>query len=263
MLTLTANLELNFPDIADVPSRIEAAKTAGLDEVDIWTTSDKDLPAIKSALDATGTRLVSILAEPRMDIVWPNADLEKFLSGLERSIEDARFLECPFVIVDSGLGFPGQIRRTQLDRLAEIYAIAVDRVRGSGITILLESVNTRVDHPGLLLDRNADCMEIIRTVNDPSLRWLFDAYHSFSEGEDYAKEFAAGADLVEYVHLADAPGRKEPGTGVVDWSVWLDVIEKNGYSGSIGLEFTPTTDFSSSVAYFRSLVEARNLALQA
>lgn len=259
MITLTANLELNFPDIDDVPSRIEAAKAAGFDEVDVWFTFDKDLPSIRSALDATGTRMVSIVAEPRMGVAWPDADLDEFFGGLQRTVENARYLGAPFVIVDSGLGFPGQTRRTQLDRLAEVYAQAVDRVRGSGVTLLLESVNTRVDHPGLLLDRNADCQAIIREVDDPSLRWLYDAYHSFCEGEDYAAEFAAGADLVAYVHLADAPGRHEPGTGAVDWTRWLDVIEGNGYSGSVQLEFVPTSDFASSVAYIKSLVAAKNV----
>lgn len=260
MLTLTANLELNFPDITAFPARIEAARAAGFDQVDLWTTFDKDLPAIRSALEATGTRLMSVLAEPRTDVAWPDADLEAFFGGLERTVENARSLGARFVIVDSGLGFPGQSRRVQLDRLAEVYARAVDRIRGSGITLLLESVNTRVDHPGLLLDRNADCQELIRAVDDPSLRWLYDAYHSFCEGEDFAAELAAGADLLACVHLADAPGRQEPGTGAVDWSRWLDALVATGYSGSVQLEFVPSTDFPSAVAVIRSLIQAANLA---
>lgn len=260
MLTLTANLELNFPDIEDVPSRIEAATAAGFDEVDIWTTFDKDLPSIKAALDATGARIVSIVAEPRVGIAWPDADLDTFFAGLDRTIENANFLGAPFVIVDSGLGFPGHTRKKQLGTLTEVYATVVDRIRGSGVTLLLESVNTRVDHPGLLLDRNADCQAIIRAVDDPALRWLFDAYHSFSEREDWADELAAGADLVEYVHLADSPGRQEPGTGAVEWPAFLDALEQNGYSGSLQLEFIPSTDFATSVEYIRSLVAARNAA---
>jgi len=256
MLTLTANLELNFPDVDGFPSRIEAATTAGFHEVDIWSTFDKDLPGIRSALNATGARLMSVLAEPRTDVAWPDADLDAFFGGLERTVENARFLGAPFVIVDSGLGFPGQSRRVQLDRLADVYAQAVERIRGSGITLLLESVNTRIDHPGLLLDRNADCRALIRAVDDPSLRWLYDAYHSFAEGEDYVAELQAGADLMAYVHLADAPGRQEPGTGAVDWSGWLDALVATGYSGSVQLEFAPSTDFGSAVSYIRSLVDA-------
>lgn len=258
MLTLTANLELNFPGIDDVPSRIETAAAAGFHEVDMWTTFDKDLPSIRSALDATGTRVVSVLAEPRTDVAWPDADLGSFFDGLQRTIENANSLGAPFVIVDSGLGFPGHPRRKQLDTLTEVYSRAVDHTRGSGVTLLLESVNTRVDHPGLLLDRNADCQAIIRAVDDPGLRWLFDAYHSFSEGEDWRAELAAGADLVEYVHLADSPGRNEPGTGGVDWPAFLDALEQNGYSGSVQLEFVPTTDFAASVEYIRALVAERN-----
>jgi hydroxypyruvate isomerase len=58
-----------------------------------------------------------------------------------------------------------------------------------------------------------------------------------------------------YVHLADAPGRQEPGTGAVDWSRWLDAVVAAGYSGSVQLEFVPSTDFGTAVSYIRALVE--------
>ena len=108
MFTLTSNLELNYPGIDSVTERIDAARAAGFDEIEIWSTFDKDIPELKAALDSTGMRLVSLVAEPRMDTAWPTADLDAFRSGLMRSVDNARELNCPFVILDPGLGFPGK-----------------------------------------------------------------------------------------------------------------------------------------------------------
>lgn len=257
MLTLTSNLELNYPDIDSVPDRIDAARAAGFTEAEMWMTFDRDLGAIKAALDETGVRLVSLVAEPRMNTAWPDADLDVFMNGLRRSVDNGRTLGAEFVILDPGLGFPGEKREIQQNRLVDIYGRAAESIRESGVTLVMEAVNTRVDHPGLLIDRNLDVAAMVRAVDAPNLRMLFDVYHSAAGGEDLATEFAAAADLVDYVHIADFPGRGEPGTGAIDWARILDVLDAGGYSGSISLEFIPSTDLATAVAYFRSLVEQR------
>ncbi|GAB3612901.1 TIM barrel protein [Humibacter ginsengisoli] len=252
MFTLTSNLELNYPGIDSVTERIDAARAAGFDEIEIWSTFDKDIPELKAALDSTGMRLVSLVAEPRMDTAWPTADLDAFRSGLMRSVDNARELNCPFVILDPGLGFPGEKRRSQLDRLVDVYGEAATSVRGSGVTLVMEAVNTRVDHPGLLIDSNADVSAIVRAIDEPSLRMLYDVYHSVAQGEGFAAQYAAVADLVRYVHIADFPGRGQPGTGDIDWAVVFHALEEGAYSGSISLEFVPSTDLTTAVAYIRS-----------
>ncbi|MFH8252709.1 TIM barrel protein [Microbacterium sp. B2969] len=258
MLTLTSNIELNYPGIDAVPARIEAAHAAGFREVEMWMTFDRDVDAIKSALDATGMRLVSLVAEPRMNTAWPDADVDVFLRGLHRSVDNARTLGARFVILDPGLGFPGERREIQQQRLVDIFGTAAESIRDSGVTLVMEAVNTRVDHPGLLVDRNIDVAAMVRAIDAPNLRMLFDIYHSAAGGEDVQAEFAAAADLVDYVHVADSPGRGEPGTGAIDWVRIVDMLEVGGYSGSISLEFIPSTDLTSAIAYIRSVVEERS-----
>ena len=117
------------------------------------------------------------------------------------------------MVVGSGTGFGGWKRQVQLDKLIEIYQKAIAQIEGSGITLVLEPVNVRVDHPGSLLDRTSEGVYVARGVDSPFFGVLYDIYHSAVEGEDMAAELANAGSIIKYVQLADAPGRGEPGTG--------------------------------------------------
>ena len=103
--------------------------------------------------------------------------------------------------------------------------------------LVLEPVNTRVDHPGALLDRTANAVAVARAVNSGSFRILYDLYHSVTEGEDTAAELANAGDLLDYVQIADSPGRAQPGSGGIDWPASLAALRTAGYAGPIGLEY--------------------------
>ena len=78
-------------------------------------------------------------------------------------------------------------------------------------------------------------------------------YHSITEGEDPATELANAAGLIDYVQIADSPGRGEPGSGGVDWAAQLAVLRASGYAGPIGLEYFPTVPSGESVKHIRSV----------
>jgi hydroxypyruvate isomerase len=258
MYQLSPNVELLFteagPDLAD---RIRAAAAAGFDAVEMWGTSSRDVDSLAKALADTGISLTSMIAEPRTNFTLPGTDLAPFFDGLDRGIEHARLLGCPRIVLGSGVGFPGAKRAQNLERLVDVFTQAVERTRGSGVKLVLEPVNTRVDHPGALLDRTADAVTVARgvtaTVGPDSFGILYDLYHSVTEGEDPATELANAAGLVDYVQIADVPGRGEPGSGGLDWSERLPVLRASGYDGPIGLEYVPTVESVASVALIRTV----------
>jgi hydroxypyruvate isomerase len=254
MYQLSPNIELLFteagPDYAD---RVRAAATAGFDAVEMWGTSGKDVPALRTALQETGVVLTALLAEPRTNFTLPGTDLGPFFDGLDRGIEHARELVCPRIVLGSGVGFPGAKRIAQLDRLVEVFSQAVERTTGSGVKLVLEPVNIRVDHPGALLDRTADAVYIARGVNSDAFGILYDMYHSITEGEDPAAELANADGLIHYVQIADVPGRGEPGSGKVDWPARLAVLRHAGYAGPLGLEYFPTMESNESLSYIKGV----------
>lgn len=254
MYQLAPNIDLLFTDAGDHAARVAAAAAAGFDAVEMWGTSTADVPALAAALREHGVALTAILAEPRTNFALPWETLDAFHEGLDRCVKDARTLGAPRIVLGSGVGFPGQKRAQNLQRLVDVFSGAVERIAGSGVGLVLEPVNTRVDHPGALTDRTADAVTVARGVASPDFGILYDLYHSVVEGEDPATELAAAGDLVHYVQLADAPGRGEPGTGSIDWARQLGALRAAGYAGPIGLEYYPTVDSAESVKLIRDVV---------
>jgi hydroxypyruvate isomerase len=240
MSELAANIETLFTEADDFADRVRAAAAAGFTAVEMWQSSTKDIPSIKRALDENDVRLVAQLAEPRIQFMIPPRDDSVFLNGLEQSVEDAAALGNSRLIVQSGTGFGGRTRQSQLEELIEIYRKGIDHIEGSGIELVLEPLNTRVDHPGTLIDRTLDGISVVRGVDSPQFGLLYDLYHSEVEGEDVDEAICAAAGLIRYVQIADAPGRGEPGTGNIDFENRLNQLSQAEYSGPIGLEFRPT-----------------------
>ena len=263
MYVLAPNIELLFTEAGDYQDRVRAAAAAGFTAVEMWgpTGADaparpKDIPALKAALQETGLTLTAQLAEPRTQFMIPPRDHTPFFTALDQGVAIAHELGCSRMVVGSGTGFGGSKRQTQLDDLIEIYTQATAQIAGSGITLVLEAVNVRVDHPGSLLDRTAEAAYVARGVDSPYFGILYDLYHSTVEGEDVAAELANAGDLVRYVQIADAPGRGEPGSGDIDWPAALALLADAGYDGPIGLEYYPRTPSVESVAYIQKLAAA-------
>ena len=256
MYQIAPNIELLFtesgPNYAD---RIRAAAEAGFDAVEMWGTLNQDVDALAAALRDTGVRLTSVLAEPRTNFTLPGTNLDDFFDGLSRGIANAKTLGCPRIVLGSGIGFPGMKRPANLQKLIDVFSQAVERFGAEGVKLILEPVNTRVDHPGALLDRTAEAVAVARSVGSESFGILYDMYHSITEGEDPAVELANAGDLVDYVQIADAPGRGQPGSGSVDWTAQLAVLRRSGYEGPIGLEYFPTVSSVESVELIRSIAE--------
>ena len=253
MYQLSPNIELLFTDAGEHPDRVRAAAAAGFDAVEMWGTSTVDVEALASALDETGVALTSILAEPRTNFALPWETLDAFFEGLATGVQTAQRLRVPRIVLGSGTGFAGQKRVQNLERLVEVFSQAVERTEGSGVKLILEAVNTRVDHPGALTDRTVDALTVARGVGSPSFGILYDLYHSIVEGEDPATELANAAGLVDYVQVADAPGRGEPGSGDIDWAAQLRVLRASGYDGPLGLEYFPTVPTEQSVKLIRDV----------
>ncbi|WIV44263.1 TIM barrel protein [Glutamicibacter nicotianae] len=258
MYELAPNIDLLFAEAGEsAADRVRAAAAAGFSAVEMWGPTGKDIPALQDALQETGLKLTAQLAEPRTQFMIPPKNHAPFYAGLEEGAQVALQLGCPRIVVGSGTGFGGRKRQEQLDELIEIYTKATELIDGSGITLVLEPVNVRVDHPGALLDRTSEAVYVARGVDSAQFGVLYDLYHSTVEGEDVEHELSNAAGLIKYVQIADAPGRGEPGSGLIDWTARLAQLHASGYRGEIGLEYYPTISSAQSVKRIQELVAAR------
>lgn len=251
---LSVNLEYMFHEAGDrLEDRMAAAARAGFRKVEIFTTANRDVPSLKAALAETGCELLATVTDPRIALVMADQH-ERFREMFAQAAAEAADLGATNIVVPSGIAVPFMKRPVQLDIVAGAIASVVPVAEAHGLTILLEPVNTRVDHPGVLFGMTEDAVAVIEKIGSPSVKLLYDLYHSITEREDPFEVLPKVAHLIGHIQIADAPGRGEPGTGQIDWPAMLKLIESVGYAGPLGLELTPSTsDTAAALEHIRAL----------
>lgn len=230
------------------PDRIRAAKAAGMDAVEFWHWSNKDLDAVKTALDETGLPLAGILCEPISRITDP-AQHAGFLDGVRASLAAAQRLGARVMIAQAGDDRPGIPREAQHAALVKVFREAAVLLKGSGVVIAIEPLNDRIDHRGYYLTSTVEGLDVVDEVDRPEIRLLYDVYHSAVMGEHTEDVLDGRVDRVAHVHLADTQGRGEPGSGTMDWAARLDWLAGHGYDAFIGLEYRPTNGTLNSLEF--------------
>jgi hydroxypyruvate isomerase len=248
-MRLSACVETLFVrEHAACEDRIRAAAEAQLDSVEFWLWRDKDLDRIERALGDTGIGLTLFSAEPRSPIV-DRATHREFIDGVRESLAVARRLKASALCVladDRGVSAPmkaprrGVTRAEQHDAVVAALKLAAPMAADAGVLLLVEPLNSKVDHVGYFLDRTSEGLDVIEEVAHPAVRLLYDVYHSTMMGEKSADTLGDRGRLVGHVHVADVPGRHEPGSGTINWPDCLDRLAAKDYCGAIGLEFWPT-----------------------
>jgi hydroxypyruvate isomerase len=239
-MKLSACIEWLFSDETDdFAQRIHLAKKAGLDAVEFWFWSNKDVDAIEAALKETGLSLSGFVAEP-MIALTDAGNRETFLAGLDKTIAVAKRLGAKVLIAQAGNDLPGVSREDQHRALVATLKGAADKLEGTGIRLGLEPLNTLIDHQGYYLSSTRDALNIIDQVGRPEVGIVYDLYHSYVMGEGIEDVLGDRVSRVVHAHVADHPGRSDPGTGEIDLGRRLAWLFANGYDGPVGLEYRPS-----------------------
>ncbi|VTO11553.1 hydroxypyruvate isomerase [Klebsiella variicola] len=236
-----------YPDFSD---RVRAAKAQGFSHVEFHLWRDKPLAALAQALEETGVTLSSFVVEPRRSLVDP-AEHEQFLAAVSDSLAVSRQLGSPPLVVASGFSREGVDIAEQRAQAVHILRQAATLAEAAGVTLLLEPLNTRIDHPGMFLNDTRLALDIIEAVDSPRLQLLFDVYHSMvmerGDGGGARRQNASGG----HVQIAQAPDRNEPDPRSGEWPALIARLQRLGYNGAIGLEYKPSLPAAASVARAR------------
>jgi len=92
------------------------------------------------------------------------------------------------------------------------------------------------DTPELFLRHSDQTFAICKAVNSPSCKFLFDMYHMQRNEGNIINNLDAAWDEIAYIQIGDNPGRKEPGTGEMNYKNIFQHIYQKGYKGIMGME---------------------------
>jgi len=242
---LSVCIEALFTDLP-LLERIEAVSEAGGDGIEFWDHDDKDLDAISAACADAGVEFVGMVGDAG-NMTDPERT-EEAIAELSATIERAQRHDCSNLIITVGAALPAYTRSTQHDAIVDVLSGVADVAEEAGVTLVLEPLNTHVDHPEYYLSDTAEGLEILDAVESPNVTLLFDIYHQQITEGNVTELLTENIESVGHVHFADVPGRHEPGTGELNYANIFDALAETGYDGFVGAEFFPQADSEQALA---------------
>ena len=194
--------------------------------------------AIASRLGSLGMQMGVFVAHT---IDWSEPGLvdsdkhERFLSEVRSSVDVAKRVNATWMTV-----VPGHVNlridpALQTANVIDALRRACDILEPHELVMVLEPLNFR-DHPGQFLTSVPQAFEICKAVNSPSCRILNDLYHQQIQVGNLIPNLDAAWSQTAYFQIGDNPGRKEPGTGEINYLNVFGHIHSKGYTGILGME---------------------------
>ena len=171
---------------------------------------------------------------------------DAWLAGLKESCAAAKRVGAGKLITQVGPD-TGAPREAQHESIVAALKAAQPILEDSGVTIMIEPLNTYVNHPGYYLWSGMEGLDIIREVNHPLVKLIFDIYHQQVMEGNIIPNITNNLDLIAHLPSAGHPGRIELQYGENDYRVIFDAVDKAGYKGACGLEYRPTLEPEESL----------------
>jgi len=235
-------------DLYDRPKR---AADLGFPAIEFWGTSGKDIAKMKDSCDRAGVQVAGFLSPSGIPFVQAQPTA-KLVEAMKQTVDIADQLETHTLIVTVGNAQEGMSAEEQTDNIVNNLSTIAPLAEDAGLRMAVEPLNTLVDHAGYFLDRTADGLAIVERVGSPAIGLLYDAYHMQVMEGNLIDTIRANVGMFNHVHIADVPGRMEPGTGEVNYINVLKALDEAGYEGFCGFEFRPSD--SSDAALKRARV---------
>jgi hydroxypyruvate isomerase len=161
---------------------------------------------------------------------------DAFLAEVRSSIECAKRVNATWMTSLVGMTDPLLPRGYQLANVIDCIRRACELLEPEGLVMVFEPLNVTENHPGFFIHQNDELYALMKAVRSPSCKMLYDLYHSQINEGHLIYNFDKCFDEIAYVQTGDTPGRKEPGTGEVNYRNVFKFIHDKGYTGLLGME---------------------------
>jgi len=252
-------IEPLFPDLPLV-ERAKRVHDAGFDAIEFWfydAGGDRKIGDLASYCRSTAMLINNIVANSPDGKVGGSltnpSDRRKYVERVKETIRVAKDIGCGKIITCTGDSRAGVPPLEQRKSIVESLKSACEVAEKEGITLLLEPLNTAVDHAGYFLDSADEGAAICRDVGSPNMKLLFDVYHMQIMQGNVIARIERHMDVIGHFHSAGVPGRHELDDGELNYPEILRRIDAFGYEGCFGLEYWPALDPGESLRWMRAL----------
>jgi hydroxypyruvate isomerase len=244
-MRFSANLSFLFKDVPFL-DRFARARRAGFDGVEFMWPGTEELPDLERAIADTGLEVALFnfdagdIAAGDRGLLSDPARHDRFRQNVPVALELAGRIGCARLNALVGVRLPEVERDTQLQLARENVAWAAEQARAQGASIMIEAVNSYENGP-YLLDTTAKAIGFMDAVAADNVLLQYDVYHMQRMEGNLAATISRLLPRIGHVQVADPPARGEPGTGEINYRFIFDLLERSGYGGWVGLEYTPST----------------------
>jgi len=168
----------------------------------------------------------------------------------DASLKLAQEWNIPFLIAFSGNREPGlDDERGAANAIPKLERLARD-AESAGVVLILELLNSKVNHPDYMCDRTAWGVQVVSAVDSPYARLLYDIYHMQVMEGDVIQTIRDNHQWFAHYHTAGVPGRNEiDETQELYYPAICRAIAETGFSGYVGQEFVPVGDWKAAMQY--------------
>ena len=199
--------------------------------------------AMARALQQRGMTMgVFVAGMPRWGELRPllggneDADRERFLADIRASVDVARRLDAKWMTVVPGFMDRKLPVEIQTGRVVDTMRRAAEIMEPHGLVMVMEPLNTLTDHPGVFLQTVPQGFAVAKAVNSPAVKVLADLYHEQIQAGNLIRTLETCWDEIGYIQFGDNPGRKEPGTGEINYRNVVRWLRARNFAGVIGME---------------------------
>lgn len=245
----------------DLSSRIDKIRKIGFNAIEFWhwDKNEIDISTLEKIQKKTKIKIICFsISSPTGDVGGNLLYQKDFSILMERASETfkvAQQLKTNLIVLHIGTLLPeknkGKFRRNIEKRLRNVVELATEHKK----TILLEPLNTKVDHPGYYLDSTKEAFSLVENINSPYLKVLLDLYHMQIMEGNLLATISQSHSKIGHFHIAGVPHRNEPFKGELNYNNILKEIIKMGYKGYFGLEYFPSLKSAESLKRVKKYLE--------
>jgi len=253
-LKFCANLSTMFQESGNLLDRYDAAAKAGFKAVEFLFPYPFPVIDVVNAKKAANVEQILINAYPGdhpndLGIAALPARQDDFPESLEKSIEYAKALDCKSLHIMSGKSLPGIIDTAMGDVYKENIMYAAGCLEKHGIVGLIEPISQHVV-PNYYMNSFPLALQMVKDAGSDFLKLQLDIFHLQMLEGNLTNRIKELLPYTGHIQISQVPDRHEPDSdGELNYQYILNLLEKYGYEGYIGLEYKPSTDSTKSLEW--------------